>query len=79
MTNKNRTRFGQIAKLEQLMWIAMQSNLEAMKGKKEESDKKILFFKALRDCSIVNKSRAILCLEIDNLAFTDGLYYRKEV
>lgn len=61
MTNK--TRFGQIAKLEKLTWIAMQSNLEAMKGKKEESDKKALFFKAYRDCFIVNKSRAILCLE----------------
>lgn len=77
MTNK--TRFGQIAKLEHLMWIAMQSNLKAMKGKKEESDKKALFFKALRNCSVVNKTRAILCLEIDNLTSKDGYYYRKEV
>lgn len=61
MTNK--TRFGQIAKLEKLTWIALHCNLEAMKAKKEESDKKILFFKAYRDCFIVNKSRAILCLE----------------
>ena len=77
MTNK--TRFKQIAKLGHLMWIAMQNNLEAMKGKKEESDKKALFFKALRDCSIVNKSEAILCLEVDNLAFKDSFYYRKKV
>lgn len=77
MTNK--ARFKQIAKLENLMWIAMQSNLEAMKGKKEESDKKALFFKALRNCSVVNKTRAILCLEIDSLASTDGYYYHKEV
>lgn len=77
MTSK--ARFKQIAKLENLMWIAMQSNLESMKGKKEESDKKSLFFKALRNCSVVNKTRAILCLEIDNLASTDGYYYRKEV
>ncbi len=75
MTNK--TRFGQIAKLEHLMWIAMQGNLEAMKGKKEESDKKFCFYKAIRECSIVNKSRAILCLELDNLVFTDGVYYHK--
>lgn len=77
MTNK--TRFGQIVKLEKLMWITMQSNLEAMKGKKEESDKKALFFKALRNCSVVNKTRAILCLDLDSLAFTDGYYYHKEV
>lgn len=75
MTNK--TRFGQIMKLEKLMWIAMQGNLETMKGKKEESDKKICFYMAIRECSIVNKSRAILCLELDNLAFTDGVYYHK--
>lgn len=40
MTNK--ARFKQIAKLENLTWIAMQSNLESMKSKKEESDKKRL-------------------------------------
>lgn len=77
MTNK--TRFGQIAKLEKMMWIAMQSNLEGMKDKKEESDKRFLFSKALRNCSIVNKTRAILCLDLDSLAFTDGYYYHKEV
>lgn len=75
MTNK--TRFGQIAKLEKLMWIAMQGNLEAMKNKEKEADKKSLFYKAIRECSIVNKSRAVLCLELDNLAFTDGVYYHK--
>lgn len=75
MTNK--TRFGQIAKLEHLMWIAMQSNLETMKVKKEESDKKFCFYMAIRECSIVNKSRAILCLELNDLAFTDGVYYHK--
>lgn len=77
MTNK--TRFGQIAKLEKLMWIAMQSNLESMKGKKEESDKKILFFKALRDCFIVNKTRAILCLDFDSYTLTYGDYHYKKV
>ena len=77
MTNK--TRFGQIAKLEKLMWIAMQGNLETMKNNEKEADKKSLFYKAIRECSIVNKTRAILCLELDNLASTDGYYYRKEV
>lgn len=75
MTNK--TRFGQIAKLEKLMWIAMQGNLEAMKNNEKEADKKSLFYKAIRECSIVNKSRAILCLELNDLAFTDGVYYHK--
>lgn len=75
MTNK--TRFGQIVKLEKLMWIAMQGNLEAMKNKEKEADKKSLFYKAIRECSIVNKSRAVLCLELDNLVFTDGVYYHK--
>lgn len=75
MTNK--TRFGQIAKLEHLMWIAMQSNLEAMKNKEKEADKKSLFYKAIRECSIVNESRAILCLELDSLVFVDGVYYRE--
>lgn len=77
MTNK--TRFGQIAKLEKLMWIAMQGNLETMKNNEKEADKKSLFYKAIRECSIVNKTRAILCLELDNLASTDGYYYHKEV
>lgn len=75
MTNK--TRFCQIMKLEKLMWIAMQGNLEAMKNKEKEADKKSLFYKAIRECSLVNKSRAVLCLELDNLVFTDGVYYHK--
>lgn len=77
MTNK--ARFKQIAKLENLMWIAMQSNLEAMKDKKEDSDKRTLFSKALRNCFIVNKTRAILCLDFDSYTFTYGDYHYKKV
>lgn len=60
MKNPNNVRFGQMMKLERMMWIAFQTSFKAIKAVENADAAKPAYYTAVRQCTIVNACRSIL-------------------
>ena len=63
MKNPNNVRFGQMMKLERMMWIAFRASFKAIKAAENADAAKPAYYMAIRQCTIVNACRAILCFK----------------
>ena len=63
MKNPNNVRFGQMAKLERMMWIAFRASFKAIKAAENADAAKPAYYTAVRQCTIVNACRSILCFK----------------
>lgn len=63
MKNPNNVRFGQMMKLERMMWIAFQRSIKAITATENADAAKPVYCTAARQYSIVSACRAILCFK----------------